>query len=326
MEHNVIWKKGFIETVEQSPSLLYADTDSLYICAQNKNKKMHGEDFEDIYITNKNDKSQWPKVIEQANIMAREINDEIGFQLSENLGVRAGLDPDFQAIFFKTEVIAVRMIQFNVKKTYALAYFYDEGKILENPVTKKTGGQINKSSTPRLSKRIFEDIYHNLLYTDVQTVEELKEKIFSELYNKHISDFKINFDEMNFREIGLPYKYGFGKNMTKWIWGAMFYNTFFKDELRPGASMYALYIRYNQNKLKNLLMKNKFNSFQLNSNLVDRKWDMISVPVELGSEFHDLYKKEIDWLKQEIDFELSWDHNKDIVVDKKFLQFKTFFV
>jgi len=326
MKHNTVWKKGFIETVEQSPALLYADTDSLYICAQNKNETEHGEDFKDIYITNKNDKDQWPNVIEQANIMAREINDEIGFQLAENLGTRAGLDPDYQSIFFKTEVIEVRMIQFNVKKTYALAYFYDEGKILENPVTKKTGGQINKSSTPRLSKRVFEDIYYNLLYTDVQTVEELKEKIFVELYNKHINDFKSYFDAMNFREIGLPYKYGFGKNMTKWIWGAMFYNTFFKDELRPGASMYALYIRYNQNKLKNLLMKNKFNSFQLNSNSVDRKWDMISIPVELGSEFYDLYKKEIDWLKQEIDFELSWDHNKDIVVDKKFLQFKTFFV
>ena len=326
MKHNTVWKKGFIETVEQSPALLYADTDSLYICAQNKNETEHGEDFKDIYITNKNDKNQWPNVIEQANIMAREINDEIGFQLAENLGTRAGLDPDYQSIFFKTEVIAVRMIQFNVKKTYALAYFYDEGKILENPVTKKTGGQINKSSTPRLSKQIFEDIYYNLLYTDVQSVEELKEKIFAELYNKHVNDFKSYFDVMNFREIGLPYKYGFGKNMTKWIWGAMFYNTFFKDELRPGASMYALYIRYNQNKLKNLLAKNNLNSFQLNSNLIDRKWDMISVPVELGSEFYNLYKKEIDWLKQEIDFELSWDHNKDIVVDKKFLQFKTFFV
>ena len=321
------FKKGFIETVEQHPALLYADTDSLYVCAQNKNPSLHGEDFKDLYITDKNDKEQWSKVIDQALIMADEINKEIGFQMTEGVGARAGLDPEFQSLFFKTEMIALRMMQFNVKKTYAILYFYDEGKILDHPAIKKTGGQIKKSSTPRISRRVFEDIYETMMRTDVESVQELKEKIFGELYQKYVSEFKKYFDSWNFREIGLPYKYGFGKNMTKWIWGALFYNTFFKDELRPGASMYSLYIRYNQNKLKDVLSKmdTKFKQYQLHADQVASKWDMISVPVELGEQFYEKYKDKIQWLAKEIDFELSWDHNRDSDIDKKFLQFKTFF-
>lgn len=320
------FEKGFVETVENHKSLLYADTDSLYICAQNRDPKAHGEDFEKLYITDKNDKEQWSNVTEQAMIIAKEINDEIGNQLSNDLGKRAGLDPDFQSIFFKTELVALRMMQFDVKKTYAILYYYDEGKIVEHPVIKKTGGQISKSSTPRISREILSDIYNNMMYTDVTSVDELKHKIFSELYQEYLKKFKSEFDVWNFKQIGLPYKYGFGKNMTKWIWGALFFNTFFNDELRPGTSMYSLYILFDQNKLLNLLNKTDHNSmYKLQPNQIERKWDMISVPVELGEEFFETYKNQLKYLYLEIDLRLAWDHNKDVMVDKKFMQFKTFF-
>ena len=321
------YEKGFIETIEQHPALLYADTDSLYICVQNKDPKMHGSDFEKFYVTDKNDKNQWESIINQTLTLADEINSEIDNQLRNVIGSRAGLDPKYQSIFFKTEMIALRMMQFNVKKTYSLLYFYDEGKVLEHPKIKKTGGQIKKSSTPSISKRIFEDIYHTMMYEQITDIQELREKIFNDLYSKYVDEFKKYFTKWNFKEIGLPYKYGFGKNMTKWNWGALFYNTFFKDELRAGASMFSLYIRYNQNKLKSLLakMNNELKQYQLKPDMVEPKWDMISVPVELGEEFYKKYKDKIKWLADEIEFSLSWDHNRDIIIDKKFLQFKTFF-
>ena len=306
------YEKGFIETVEQSPALLYADTDSLYICVQDE-------------TVNKKDKNQWPTIIDKATRIADEINEEIDNQMKNVLGPRAGLDPEFQSLFFKTELVALRMMQFNVKKTYAILYFYDEGKTLEHPAIKKTGGQIKKSSTPRLSKKIFEEIYETMMRKDIESVNELKKIIYKDLYEKYLKIFKTSFDNWNFREIGLPYKYGFGKNMVKWIWGAMFYNTFFKDELRPGASMYSLYIKYNRNKLKKLLSGMDGGLYKLNLQHVHPKWDMLSVPVETGEEFYSIYKDKIDWLKKEIDLELAWDHNKDNIVDKKFLQFKTFF-
>ena len=306
------FEKGFIETIEQCPALLYADTDSLYICAQDD-------------TVDKSDKKQWSTIIEKAGKIAGEINDEITFQMTNILGPRAGLDPEYQAIFFKTELVALRMLQFNVKKTYAILYFYDEGKVLDHPSIKKTGGQIKKSSTPRISKKIFEEIYNTILYADIKSIEELKNKIFGELYKKYVEMFKNYFESWNFQEIGLPNKYGFGKNMVKWIWGAQFYNTFFKDELRPGTSMFCLYIKYNQNKLKKLLSQYKETPYTLKSNEILPKWDMLSVPVELGTNFFNIYKDQIKILEREIDFQLAWDHNRDNIVDRKFLQFKTFF-
>ena len=309
---NIKFEKGFIETVEQCPALLYADTDSLYICAQDD-------------TVDKSDKEQWSTIIQKSGKIAKEINDEITAQLVGDLGSRAGLDPEYQSIFFKTELVALRMLQFNVKKTYAILYFYDEGKVLDHPAIKKTGGQIKKSSTPRISKKIFEEIYSTILYTEMESIEELKNKIFGELYKKYVTQFKEYFEAWNFQEIGLPNKYGFGKNMVKWIWGAQFYNTFFKDELRPGASMYCLYIKYNQNKLKRLLTRHTPTTYTLKLQEVQPKWDMLSVPVELGVDFFNTYKDQIKMLEREIDLQLAWDHNRDNIVDKKFLQFKTFF-
>jgi hypothetical protein len=164
------------------------------------------------------------------------------------------------------------------------------------------------------------------MYTDVKNVGELKSVIFKDLYQKHVNLFKQYFDSWNLREIGLPYKYGFGKNMTKWIWGALFFNTFFKDELRPGASMYSVYIKYDVQKLKRLLAdKYKWTQYSMHPDFVEKKWNMLSVSVELGAEFHDKYKDTIKMLENEIDFKLSWDDNLDININKKFDQFKTFF-
>ncbi len=333
---DIKFNEGFIETIEQSNALNLADTDSLYatidVINYTKNKILEHTgklkklpQVQDNF--NKYDPEYWANAIEIANMVAEEINNNIEFLMSENgqIGQRAGLDPEYQRLFFKTEMIGQRLLTFDIKKTYALTYFYDEGKRLDKPAAKYTGGLIKKSSTPKISKDILKEIYDLMLFGEYTKIDELEMKIFRDIFKKYKDKFNEALENIDLNYIGFPYKYGFGANETKWTWGAKFFNTFFHDEIRPGASMYALYIRYNVRKLENILPITTDNNFKLCKADVKDKWDMISVQIESSENFKEKWSEVLEYLAKEIDLEFSYDRNFDNEVAAKFKMFKGFF-
>ena len=98
---------GFIEEIEKHPGLGYTDTDSIYVIFQHPNISKHNQD-------------NWNTIIDNAVNLADEINDQINDFAIADLVKRANVDPEYQTLFFKTEMVALKMIQFDVKKTYAL--------------------------------------------------------------------------------------------------------------------------------------------------------------------------------------------------------------
>ena len=310
---NFEFQEGFIEDIEKHLGLGYTDTDSIYVIFKHPGISKHV-------------KSNWDTIIDRAVNLADEINAQINDFATSDLVKRANVDPDFQTLFFKTEMVALKMIQFDVKKTYALAYIYDEGKRLHEPDIKKTGGHVKKSSTPQISKDIINEVYKIMLFSQVNDIHELEHKIFHETFKKYEQKFQEAFQNMNFEYIGTPYKYGFStKSLTKWVWGAMLYNTFFKDELRPGSSMYSLTIKYNPNKMKDYLQEigAPKNDYSLSPAMIESKYDMISVPV--GVKIDGDFRKRLQELKEKVELRLSYDRNFDFSVIKKFAQFKPFF-
>lgn len=304
---------GFIEEIEKHPSLGYTDTDSIYVIFQHPDVSKYKQE-------------NWNTIIDDAVGLADEINDQISDFAVTDLAQRANVDPEYQTLFFKTEMVALKMIQFDVKKTYALSYIYDEGKRLHKPAIKKTGGHVKKSSTPQISKDIINEIYEIMLFSQVGDIHELEHKIFNDTFQKYVKKFRESFDRYDFEYIGIPYKYGFStKTLTKWVWGARLYNTFFKDELRPGASMYSLTIKYNPKKMKGYLIEidASKSDYSLSPQMIEPKYDMISVPV--GVSIDDNFIKILKDLEQRVDLRLSYDRNFDFSVAKKFAQFKPFF-
>jgi len=303
----MVLEPGFIESIENHPSLLYTDTDSIYTG--------YKSEFD------KTDINQWKLIIDEAVNLANEINDEINNYCLTELVEFAGIDPQYQRLYFKTEMVALRMLQFLIKKTYALSYIYDEGKILNKPKPKTTGGHIKKSSTPQISKDLLTDIYDTLLFGEASTINDMRNLIFTDLFLKYKNLFEKALNEMDIDYIGTPTKYGFTKSVTKWVWGARFYNMFFKDELRPGSSMYSISVTYNLQKMQNLIKSREDdNEYHLKASDVESKFDQLSIPV--GTKID---KNVYEYLQKETDFALSYDKNFNFTVVLKFGTFKGLF-
>jgi hypothetical protein len=308
----ITFEEGFIETIEKSPELKYTDTDSIYSAFKTDVNKYH--------------KDNWSELIDQAIYLATKINDNINDTMVNYFSERAGLDPSFQTLYFKTEMVALRMLQYDIKKTYSLSYIYDEGKYLSDPEIKNTGGHIKKSGTPDISKQLLKDIVTTMLKKEITDINELASVIFKNILDDYTLRYKNAYESYNIPYFGIPYKYGFTKKATKWVLGAKFFNLFFHDELRPGVSMYAVYISYNASKLKKLIDdKGETSNFKLSNPEVDNTFDMLSIPIETSDKFLETYKETIQYLYNTIDFRLSYDKNYNFCIQKKIDPYKKFF-
>ena len=310
------FEPGFIFAAEKHWAAAYTDTDSVYAIFAMP------EDFD------KSNKDNLPQLIKTAVHLADTINEEIDDTVRTRFVERANLDPDWQTLFFKTEMVGLRMLQYNIKKTYSYTKIYDEGEYLSEPKVSHTGGHVKKSSTPKISKDLLQEIVDVMLMSEVNSIQELYNTIFGEIKNKYTQRFLESKNKWQLSDFGIPYKYGFGKTVTKWMQGAWFFNTFFHDELRPGASMYSVYIVYNKAKLQQLLkdMKiSKTDAYKMSADDVTNTFNMLSVPVENADKVYSKYKDQIAFLRKTIDFDIAYDLNYSFCIEKKVDAYQDFF-
>jgi len=233
--HDWYIPEGFIENTENDEYLLYADTDSAYLLYDLPFNK-----FENII-----------QLVEYIQGIAKELgkiyNESLEYYLCGNIG----LDPKYNTMDFKSEVIAHRGF-FNTKKFYSLGVVWDEGTFFELEwYLKITGGQIKKSDITQLTKMLLTEVY-NLIVLDknVSDLVYMYRYIFVTLKNKYKLQIKQDIDNMDFYSFSVPKKWGSTKKTTPpFVTGAKLYNAIMSDTFRPGDSFMVVKIKINYYKL-----------------------------------------------------------------------------
>ena len=302
----------WIETIDHNPINKYSDTDSAYI-----QFILGFSKFLDVHRT-----------VDYSQLMAIEINKNYLDILNGKEGEHIGVDPEFNLMNFKSEVVAYRGF-FNAKKYYALAKIWDEGNFFEKPKMKKTGGQILKADSTEIIFNLLTEIYQNIVLNfDVTDIEELYKIVFIELKRKYLDEIDYAIKNFDIKKIAIPKKWGLRdfKSIPGHVKGAMFYNTYIENTLRPGDSLWAFQV-----KCKNLkLLKQEFsrikkegglNEYALTSSLIDSKLNMFTVPS--GTSLDKL--QEIQKILLGLQVELDYDTIVTFNIIKKLDQFTKLF-
>jgi len=274
---------NFIETVDQSEFTLYSDTDSSYAMIPLPFSK-----FDDRHQT-----------LEYVQNIAHLINRKFLEAFNDTVVKYGNVDPKYNRMNFKTEVIAHRAM-FIAKKVNGMAKMWDEGTFFDSPELKKTGGQIVKSDSTRITFDLLNEVYNTLMLDfDITNEVELYQKIFVELSSKYIKRTEESILDFNIYDFGIPKKWGTKtlKSIPKQVQGAMLYNYLFHDVLRPGESMFQTQVIINSSNLLQYMSKNKpSGKFMISEDMVSKKLNVISFPVDITKDDIENIKKVFDEL------------------------------
>ncbi len=301
-------KPGFIENVDKSEFALGADTDSSY-----SKVPLPFSKFEDQH-----------QVVDYTQNLANQFNEEYLKTFDETVVKHGGVNPDYNFMDFKSEVVAYRGI-FVAKKYYGLAKMWDEGSFFDIPEIKKTGGQIAKADSTKVIFDLLTEIYNTLLLDFSITDEvQLYHKIFFDLRAKYTTRIEEAVNSMNYKEFGIPKKWGLGKLKTipKQIEGAMLYNFLFADSIRPGDGVLQCQIIINSGRLLQYAEQHKAKTkYQLPKDLITKKLNVISFPVDMTKDDFKIVQEK--FLELNIRFDLGTITNFNISM--KLDQFKKLF-
>ena len=182
------YELDWIENIDKNESLLYSDTDSQYVKV-----KLPFNKFDDV-----------KKLVEFTQERAKNMNEIYLNELNTRLKEYAGLDPDYNPMNFKSEVVAYRGF-FRSKKYYALAKIWDEGNFFAKPKLKKTGGQILKADSTKITFDMLTEIYHALVLDfNLKTDKEIAYKIFKKIKYNYVIKIKQAINKFDINEIGIP--------------------------------------------------------------------------------------------------------------------------
>jgi len=301
-------EKGFIEHVDVSEFTLYSDTDSSYAMVPLPFSK-----FEDT-----------TKTVAYVQDLAHRLNDEYLKIFNETVVKYGNVNPEYNFMDFKSEVVAYRGF-FNAKKYYGLAKLWDEGTFFDPPKIKKTGGQIVKADSTKITFDLLNEIYKTLLL-DFSVTDEitLYQKIFIGLKKKYLERTENSVKNYKIHDFGIPKKWGLRalKTIPKQVEGAMLYNYLFSDSLRPGESVLQTQIRINPSKLLQYMdEKGPTGKFMIKKSMISQKTNTISFPVDITEEdIENIHKKFLE-LGIQLDLGVILDFN----VNKKLDQFQKIF-
>lgn len=305
-----IFEIDFISKVEHKKNLKYADTDSTYDIF-----KLPFNKYEDPHKTV--DYSQ--KLAKDCNIKYKNIFDTL-------LKERANIDPAWNQMNFKSEVIAVRGF-FNSKKFYALAKIWMEGTFYAELEIKKTGGQILKADTSKVTLDFLNEIYAVLtIRKEFNTIEKIKYEIYTVIKNKYIARITKSINDMNFADFVIPKKWPnrVTKTTPVHVQGAMFYNLLFEDILRPGDSIIMVPVVINTNVVYRYFENYRRTSkYQLPNDFIKDKLNIISFPSDI--EFNEEKKNNIIAKLQQLNIKIDFDRIVNFNIDMKLAQFDKLF-
>ena len=308
--HSDIFEIDFISKIETHPNLLYADTDSSY-----NYFKVPFNKYENIHRT----VNYSQKVAKDCNIKYKNFFDTV-------LKNRANIDPKWNFMNFKSEVIATRGF-FNTKKNYALAKIWMEGTFYEELEIKKTGGQILKADTSAVTLEFLKEIYDILtVRVEFNTLEKIRHEIYDIIEKKYIEIITKNIKEFNFKEFVVPKKWPTKttKTIPTHIQGSMLYNLIFDDQLRPGDSLLMVPVVINKNLLYKKYQYYKKSNYQLPNELIGDKLNILSFPSDL--EFTDEKKQEIILKLQQLDIRIDFERILNFNIGMKLAAFDKLFL
>jgi len=231
------------------------------------------------------------QLVNYVQSIARELGEIYNNALEYYLCNFAGLNPEYNTMDFKSEVIAYKGF-FNTKKFYSLAKCWDEGVFFEEkPKLKTTGGQIKKSDVTQITKKLLTEIYH-ILVTDINQNDIIKmyRMIFIGLKNKYKLQISEDIENMEFTSFSVPKKWGSTeKSIPPFVTGAKLYNAIIGDTFRPSDAFIVVKVIIDVEKLLDFYIQNNVNDdkFTLQRTEVQElknKINVISIPPILSDE------------------------------------------
>jgi len=303
-------ERGFIEKVDFSKFTLYSDTDSSYSMVPLPFSK-----FEDQH-----------KTVDYAQNIASELNKKYLEIFNETVVKFGNVDPAYNQMDFKSEIVAYRGF-FNAKKYYALTKMWDEGTFFDDPVVKKTGGQIVKADSTPIVLDLLTEVYDTLLLDFTITSEiELYRKIFFDIKSKYIKRVELAVKEFNIKEFAVPKKWSLKtlKSIPKQVEGAMLYNYLFRDIFRPGESILQVQTIITPSAILSKMDENPPGTkYVIQPAQITHKVNNVSFPVDFGSCAED--KQEAKEIFEEFGIQLDLRTILDFNVNLKLAQFEKIF-
>lgn len=303
---------NFIDNIDQDRRLIYSDTDSSYSLLTLPFSK-----FDDVQAT-----------VEFTQQFAKAANTKYLNIFNTILRDRANINPDFNFMNFKSEVVAYRGF-FNAKKFYALGKIWDEGTFYKKLKIKKTGGQILKADCSNITYDMLSEIYEIMtVRTELTDINQIHYLIFHDIKEKYTKLLASRIEEFQLNEFIIPKKWSLSttKTIPTHVLGAMLYNSLFEDNIRPGESLSMIQIRLNPDLLYKYLEKKYQNihpsKYQLPLTLISKKLNTISFPsgIDLSQEKTNIIRK-----FKNLQIDIDWDKIISFNIDMKLEQFKKLF-
>jgi len=262
-----------IERQDTVPNILYGDTDSLFI-------KLFDYNFlNELGLDLTNEETVKKLSAEFIDPLAKDINEFLR-ENWQNLVLNVqNVSPEWNKLDFKSEIVMDFIALSSVKKRYFLNMIKDDKVIYREPKVKITGFDAVRSDVAPFSRDMQMDIIKSFIenrkdISKIPKVFTVKKKEWNDRYEKAVK-------ELDLKYIGIPSSWS-KKNYKKepsYVLGARLWNTFVKDELRPGKKSYRISIKVvNRIKLEQKVkeIREKWraenkqpNSFQLN--IFDKK-------------------------------------------------------
>ena len=249
---------------------------------------------------------------------------ELGKLYNESLnyyGTFANLDPEYNTMDFKSEVVAYRGF-LGGKKFYGLAKCWDEGTFFnEKPKVKKTGGQIVKADVTPLTKAMLEEIYDVLITQfDIVDLGAIYQKIFIVIKNKYMMMIKKELSNFNINEFSTPKKWGDTKKSTPpHVYGAKLFNAIIRDTFRPTDSFIMIKIQIDPYRLIDYLKtcsnQNEFALSVAEATELKSKINVLCVPTHMPDEDKELLNIRLRELNIQLDFQDIINFNINMKLD-----------
>ena len=271
--------KDFYEKVEIPGALkrvLYSDTDSIYITIPTKES-----------ILDLSQDQKWQIVLETA----KRINDAIIKYLKEYYLPKANINPEHNMTDFKSEILANSMFFTGVKKSYALEVECKEGVFLDPPKVKYTGIQIVKSDASKYTQEMLKDMIAGVML-NIKIKD--KEKALIQVVNEYEKKFRIDCQNFDFQDLGLPGKWG-KKDLH--INGMKLYNFLFNEEIfNMGSSGKFIYCKFkNKHKFKDKLDIEKTNGinvpYEYDKEKLKEYMSRYSIEVDIKTHWSKIFSK-----------------------------------
>ena len=229
-----------VEKKENVKNIIYGDTDSIFIHLLSYDEMQNsGYSFDTEEDIKKTDE-------ELVQPFAKKLNEFLKESWQNDVLNYLNIEPEFNTLDFKTEIVLDAIAFFSVKKKYFLNLVKEEEVVFKDGKVKITGLEAVRSDVAKFTKEMMKDI--------IQTFLKYRKnlEVIPEEYLKVIKKWGEIFEEKRKSNdlfyLGIPSSWSAReyKKEPSYVLGAKFWNTFIRDEIRPGKKSVRLAIKFNK--------------------------------------------------------------------------------